>query len=286
MSQIIDVATWVALITGIVGISLSGVAIWFTFRVESRSRRVNEQMIQSLQKIESYVERSSTDTKELIKVGWDRMLGGVGLSADQDSQGPSESSMKKITEGLAEELKAEIRSARETGSGAIDEDRIVQRVSEAIQAQIRAGRSEVPRPRSRMEEWARILGNASSPAYEIVRILLKYGHMTADEYNRLQSTYLAQPLSELRREGVLVPLVGYPESGEEALVYWFPPDEGENLRIAFELINRQSRRERARVRAALENAGYIARAESELSRDNNESTESTATSQGPVDANS
>jgi len=63
------IALWVGLLSGIVGIVLSVVAIVFTVLVDRRSSQVTGQTIQSLQKIESAVERLSSDTRELIKAG-------------------------------------------------------------------------------------------------------------------------------------------------------------------------------------------------------------------------
>jgi hypothetical protein len=287
MSQIMDVATWVALITGIVGISLAAVAIWFSFSVEAKSRRVSDQMIQSLQKIESYVERSSTDTRELIKVGWDRMLGGVSLPPDADSQESSEVSMNQITAGLAEELKSELRQAQNSGSSGIDEEKVMQVISEVVQAQARTNRSESPKRWARVEDWARILNSLSPAAYELVRILSENGHITSSDYNKLRDTNMkmAGLFHELRREGLLVPLVGTPESVQELLVYWFPPGESRNISMAMELVDRRNRQEYNRVSAALQAVGYFEPVEqiaSEVSSVNGSSEKAIAT-EDPVE---
>src|SRR5579864_4569961 len=77
MNQAESVAFWVGFIGSMVGIVLSIVAIVFSILVDRRSSRISDHTIQSLQKIESAVERLSSDTRELIKAGWDKMLGNV-----------------------------------------------------------------------------------------------------------------------------------------------------------------------------------------------------------------
>jgi len=108
MDHLIDVATWVSLIAALLGISLAIVAIWFTFSTDARSRRVSEQMIKSLQKIEGFVERSSSDTQGLIKVGWDRMLGNMATPTPDMSESTDDSTIKQIAEGLAEEVRTHL----------------------------------------------------------------------------------------------------------------------------------------------------------------------------------
>ena len=73
MTDVEAVALWVGLIASIVGVVLSIVAIAFAVLVNNRVSDINDKMIQSLQKIEFAVERSSEDTRELIKAGWDKM---------------------------------------------------------------------------------------------------------------------------------------------------------------------------------------------------------------------
>lgn len=261
MSQIVDVGTWIALITGIIGISLSGVAIWFAFSVDSRSRRVSEQMIQSLQKIETFVERSSSDTQGLIKVGWDRMLGGVGPPADRASEEKSESSIQQISAGLAEEARVELGAQHDSSTtrGAVDEDRIVRRVSEAIQAQLRSSRPARSRPYERVEEWASALSGLPPTAYELVRFLGQHGHINRTQYNALNShdAVTRSALHALRQTGIIIPLTSTVESKANLPVYWFPPDEVENIRIAVDLVNSNYGAQREELRELLTDVGYL-----------------------------
>ena|SRR5436190_17397695 len=103
MNNVEQVALWVGLISGIVSIVMSVVAIAFAVMVDRSSRAVTAQTIKSLQKIESDVERLSSDTRELIKAGWDRMLGSVSLAYPPESTAPSQ-----LASGIAAELKSEL----------------------------------------------------------------------------------------------------------------------------------------------------------------------------------
>jgi hypothetical protein len=258
MSQLVDVGTWVALIAGIIGISLSVVAIWFAFGVDSRSRKVTEQMIQSLQKIESSVERSSVDTQGLIKVAWERMLGGVGLPPEKGTDEASEAAIEQVSAGLAEEVRAEMDAKRDDAN--IDEDRIVERVSEAIQAQLRAARPVATRSYERVEEWARTLSELSPTEYELVRFLANIGHLTRIQYNALlnEGPPFRSVLNTLRKAGILVPLAGAGEPKANQPVYWFQPNTTpDDLRIAFDLVSKDYPRERERLRKVLTDIGYL-----------------------------
>src|SRR5262245_13410053 len=106
MSTVETVALWVGLISSIVSIVLSIVAIVFSLLVERQSSRVAAQTIQSLQKIESAVERLSSDTRELVKAGWDKMLGYVApplLNAPIP-----DAAAKSVASGITAELRADL----------------------------------------------------------------------------------------------------------------------------------------------------------------------------------
>ena len=73
------------MISSIVIVVLSIVTIAFAVLVNNRASDINDKMIQSLQKIEFAVERSSEDTRELIKADWDKMLGNVESNSGASS---------------------------------------------------------------------------------------------------------------------------------------------------------------------------------------------------------
>jgi hypothetical protein len=264
MSQTVDVATWVALIAGLAGIVLSVVAIWFAFAVDSRSRRVTEQMLQSLQKIESYVERSSGDTQGLIKVAWDRMLVGVtsgqpenvGFGKEPDPRG--ESDIEQFAAGLAEEFRSDLGSEEEPTLSAGDVEQIAQRISGTIQAQARVNRADRSSISAQVDEWLYTLTTLSPGAYELVRFLGAFGHLNRSQY----ISFTADPefgkiMNELRGQGIISPLKGRKVALAEQPVYWFSPGVVDNLRVAFELSDRDNREERDRLRTKLTSIGYI-----------------------------
>jgi predicted transcriptional regulator len=264
MDQLIDVATWVSLIAALLGISLAIVAIWFTFSTEARSRRINEQMIQSLQKIEGFVERSSADTQGLIKVGWDRMLGNVGTPSPRTTtDSTDDSAIRQIAQGLAEEMRAQLDTTKGAISESIDEDRIVQRVSEAIQAQLEVSqRQSRPTLSDQVESWTNVLSALSPTAYELAKFIGVYRreHLTRGEYGKLigVNANYASAVRELRRAGVLVPLTGPSVPKKDQPVYWLPPGESQALLAAFELASGGGgRSERQDVIRALTDIGYL-----------------------------
>jgi type II secretory pathway pseudopilin PulG len=78
LTQVETVGLWVGLVSAIVSIVLSIVAIAFARDVDRRSLEISHQTIRSLEAIQSAVQRLSEDTGGLIKVAWERMLGSMG----------------------------------------------------------------------------------------------------------------------------------------------------------------------------------------------------------------
>src|SRR5215472_12657649 len=101
MSQVDSVALWAGLLSSIVGITLSLVAIVFTWAVNQRSSQVNDAMIKSLQKIESTMEHQAEETTNLIRVAWEKLLGNVGESNVIESPVTDEAT----AEGAIEEIR-------------------------------------------------------------------------------------------------------------------------------------------------------------------------------------
>jgi hypothetical protein len=78
-----NVGSWIGLVSAIVSIVLSVVAIMFARDVDRRSLEINTQTIRSLEAIQAAVQRLSDDTGGLIKVAWERMLGSVSSNGPQ-----------------------------------------------------------------------------------------------------------------------------------------------------------------------------------------------------------
>lgn len=263
MSQLIDVATWIAVIAGVMGIVLAIVAIWFTFAVDRRSRNVTEQMIKSLQRIESSVERSSADTQGLIKVAWDRMLGDVAAPESKAVTEPeldrrTDVQLEQLMAGLTAEVRSELASRREESPALPDVDEIVRRVTEAVQAQFNISRSETGSASSQINDWLNRLRTLSPAALELIRYLGAFGHLTRQQYERLAAhPRYSTVVEELRKIGALSPFVSTVEPEETQPVYWFSRSVGDNLRIAFDLLDPNFREERASLGNVLKEIGYI-----------------------------
>ncbi len=84
------VATWIGLLSAVISIVLSVIAILFARDVDHRSMEISSQTIRALESIQATVQRLSDDTGGLIKVAWERMLGSMATPApraDGDLQG-------------------------------------------------------------------------------------------------------------------------------------------------------------------------------------------------------
>jgi hypothetical protein len=157
LTQVETVALWTGLIGGVVSIVLSLVAIVFARDVDRRSERVSTQTIQSLEKIEATVERLSEDTRGLIKVAWDRLLGQVGGSAAMQAGEMS----KQAASGLLAELRATLRDLiREEGLGDEATEEVTDVVS-AVERELAEPQQGVVRAQSR-------LGTLRTGAFEAV----------------------------------------------------------------------------------------------------------------------
>src|SRR5437660_1626484 len=83
LTQVETVGLWTGLLSAVVSIVLSVVAILFARDVDRRSMEISNQTIRSLESIQSTVQRLSDDTGGLIKVAWERMLGTMGAATAQ-----------------------------------------------------------------------------------------------------------------------------------------------------------------------------------------------------------
>src|SRR5918911_2718114 len=149
MTDVEKIALWAGLISSIVSIVLSFVAIGFAILVDRSAREISAQTIKSLQKIDSDVERLSDDTRELIKAGWDKML--VNVDRGLITPPNNESQAKEIASGIVAELREELDSQKSehAGSAAIPPDQIqkmnelLERIESTLTAQLRTqGASE------------------------------------------------------------------------------------------------------------------------------------------------
>jgi hypothetical protein len=237
MTQVETVAFWVAFIGSIVGIVLSIVAIVFSILVDRRSSKVSDHLIQSLQKIESAVERSSSDTRELIKAGWDKMLGNV----DKGTVPPSgELAAKEVAAGIAAELRSELKGLA-TGKDSPAEPQLqlkkleeyLKSLEASLVAQLKAARLET-RPSAKFESVLETMTELTQPSYALLRAITNR-HLTQSEYKLLLAGRLGASVLELRRNGLLVPVVSHdPRSAGPC--YYFPSPHARIIRAALQVL--------------------------------------------------
>jgi hypothetical protein len=236
MTDVEKIALWVGLIASIISIVLSVVAIIFARIVDKSSREVSAQTIKSLQKIESYVERLSSDTTGLIKAGWDRMLGSVGKPPNAEEN----VSAKEIAAGLLAEMRAELGLSEteqhderhvswERGEQLDD---AFENIRSSLEAQLRT-QTRSDRPSEALDQVLDILRGLSPQARALASLIASNRHLTFDQFQQLlKHSELAEAISELRAEGLLVPLEGVSRTGKAIPVYYFPPRLSDIVRAA------------------------------------------------------
>lgn len=258
MGQVETVALWIGLIGSVVGIVLSIVAIVFSVHVDRRSSQLSDRTIQSLQKIESGVERSSSDTRELIKAAWDKLLGSV--DRPQATQGVDVAS-KEIAAGIVAELRAELAALANVPPGAKDKEDVSRRVDEvvkslqaAISAQLKTA-DETSRPSEMFDRVVRTLSALSPLGQGLLRGISRV-HLTLGEYRQLSSGRLSGALQELRDAALLVPVVHKISDGTEEPCYYFPAPIAGMVRAAFPLLTKPPQDAMDMVRTELKAVGY------------------------------
>src|SRR6267143_1957013 len=101
LTQLEAVGLWAGLLSSVVSVVLSLVAIFFARDVDRRSIEINNQTIRSLQSIQSTVQRLSEDTGGLIKVAWERMRHATdGKSGTERSTGPRSWAFNAVVQAI------------------------------------------------------------------------------------------------------------------------------------------------------------------------------------------
>lgn len=317
MDVVSAAATWVGLFTGIAGIILSIVAIWFTMAVDKRSRETTNQTIGSMQKIEGLVDRTSTDVGGLIRAAWDRMLGTV-QGSNAGASDPD--ATRAIAAGLAAELRAELLGSGEqsddepqqsdvpaeageveasggaNGTSARERpadqgrdqqldrieqlDRAIRRLENSLEAQLRPDGGTAVDPVSLMR-------SLSPVALGLLRALAEHqAHLERDEYIKLRRQFpFRGALNELREAGLVVPLAG----GGDEPVYWIPGRALGVVGAGLLTVPPEPLEIKNRVRRALIAVGYIPRVAAlyqRLSADDSDTAERDAGSEGAPQARS
>jgi hypothetical protein len=238
MNQVESVSFWIGLISSIVGIVLSVVAIVFSVLVDRRSSTISDRTIQSLQKIESAVERSSSDTRDLIKAGWDKMLGNVERGPISTS---SDNSAKEIAAGITAELRSELQSLG-AGKGETADDskhrvdqleKYIKDLEASLVSQLRTAHSDI-RPSAKFDEISDTIRQLTEPAYAILAAI-RNRHLTQSQYRNLSQGVFATAVLELRRSGLLVPVVHKTSHGPEPC-YYMPPGSAQLASAAIQVL--------------------------------------------------
>lgn len=253
MSQVETVALWVSLLIGVASMVLAVVTIVLAISAERRSERVSSQTIQSLQKIETTVERQSQDTGQLIKAAWDKLLGAVG-----DRPLVPEVSINEIVAGITAELRAERISA--VAEGAIDGkfQENIERSVAALERLTSSNQSEnVDHNDSTVDlkYISNLLDELSPSALEFVRIMNQENlHLTYSQYKGLlqAGAESSVALRELRDCDLVIPL----RSATLEPVYWFPPKLSGIISPALVMISRDAPDIHSRLRRRLSEFGY------------------------------
>lgn len=240
MNQVESVSFWIGLISSIVGIVLSLVAIVFSVLVDRRSSTVSDRTIQSLQKIESAVERSSSDTRDLIKAGWDKMLGNVDRGV-VSSPSLSDTSAKEVAAGIAAELRSELQSISTGRTGTPDDsktrvdqlEKYIKDLEASLVSQLKTAHSDT-RPSVRFDEVLELIRQLSSPAHALLAAIRRR-HLTQKQYQDLSRGSYAQAVLELRRSGLLVPVVHETSHGPEPC-YYMPSGTSQLANAAMQVI--------------------------------------------------
>jgi hypothetical protein len=254
LTQLETVGLWAGLLSAVVSVVLSLVAIFFARDVDRRSIEISNQTIRSLQTIQSTVQRLSEDTGGLIKVAWERMLGTMGAQsaqADGDLQG--------LLAGLIAEFREDANEiAPGTGVEKLARE-VGERVRRATDRKGGAERHSAPR------SWAfnaavEAIESLSPLSIELLRALEGGHHLTRTQYQQLRrDPDLAVAVDELRDQDLVVPLQRRGPRGEETiygLAPWFLEVIGPAL--VFTGHESPSGAEAQRVMSALRDVGYAA----------------------------
>ncbi|WP_155293262.1 hypothetical protein [Rhodococcoides fascians] len=276
MEQVESVALWAGLIASIVGVVLAIVSILFTNAVERRSSELNTQIVQTLQKIETAVDRSTDDTTNLIKVAWERLLPSSDVSSGPPL-GRDPDFAKQIAAGVAAELRSELlplsdgdepKSAEEpsvkrSADGSSDNepiqvDEMLERIQRTLETHLRFSPSSESSLQSTNAIYNTIKG-LPALAQVLLRIIAENGHLTRRQFTVLSDGRFGDLYQELRRQDLLVPLVAGGASKKAPPVYWLPAGLSDQIRAVLSLMPTSERRESAAdaIRAEMRSVGYL-----------------------------
>jgi hypothetical protein len=223
-SDVDKVALWAGLISSIVGIVLSVVAIVFAVLGSLRLEKVTDATIRSLQKIESDVANVHEQTSGLLKAGWEKMLVSVGATERPGPSSAQQIDVKAMADGFTSEIrsslehlkKSTVQSSPEGTSAWRELEETMRNLQSALTAQMSEMSADRRKPSDMDQKLAALPAEARELAYQI-----RPRHLSSAEYKKLRLGPFGAALSALRRTGILIPVSGNTESGDEERAYWF-----------------------------------------------------------------
>jgi len=260
MSEVESVALWAGLLSSVVGIVLSIVAIVFSWVVNKRADRIGDATIESLQRIESSVALLSDNTTGLIKAAWEKMLGNVGLTTVEPSV--TAERVKELAAGIAAEIRSERAAGEQEDADADDKampgarfDRIEDTLGRLQEALSSIAGSRATGDPSLLDYVVAEAGALTPEARELF-FAIRRGHISRDEYRKLTKSPLRGALMLLRRAGLLVPRSGHRNGDREEVVYYYPSGVHSVVEIAQRLLSTTQPEVRETVARELKKVGY------------------------------
>jgi hypothetical protein len=185
------------------------------------------------------------------------MLGGVDR-APLPTQG--DAGAKEVAAGIAAELRSELASLNTAKPGGdTAEARIaglesyLKNLEASLSAQLKAQQAD-PRPSVKFESVLEAIGDLTRPAQALLRGISRV-HLTKSEYQHLSQGRLGPALVELRKVGLLVPVVHKTSHGPEPC-YYFPPGISKIARAALHVLPEPAQEIQQDVTKELKAVGY------------------------------
>jgi hypothetical protein len=120
-------------------------------------------------------------------------------------------------------------------------------------AQLRASQTDA-RPSAKFEEVLETIGELTKPTHALLRAISK-AHLTKSEYKRLSEGRFGPSLLELRKAGLLIPVVHRTSHGSEPC-YYLPPGSSKIARAALQILPEPPQEMQREVAAELKLIGY------------------------------
>jgi hypothetical protein len=210
------------------------------------------------------VAQQSDDTRQLIKAAWDKHLGAVDHNMHNVNMPDlGLSSAKTIAQGIAAELREELRPANATavGNGAKNTESqdvhvtsVINKLQDSLEALIRRT-SEASQPSRSVDRLVAVIESLSPEANALLQGIRSH-HLSRSQYQKLESSELLGPaITELRKQGLIIP-VRHDYNGRSVPCYYYPPGIRKLLSSAMALVPPVPEEIIRSVRSELKASGY------------------------------